>query len=247
MVNFVLRGLKVDTIRKKFLPVVHCVGLEFGGAGHAFVNAKIAFGNGADGIFLIGHNVSASDMLYLYENVRKQYPDKWIGINFLDLSLKNLPSLLSHVKQCVELNALWTDQMPVMELKQSLPSRVELFGGIAFEYLNPNPTDDELAVACVKIKEVADVATTSGNYTGVAPTLDKLAKIRRLIGDMPLAVASGISMNNISTIGKIADNFIVATSVSEPKQEGSIVWEYLIPQRIQMLARFIHSFNMVKH
>jgi hypothetical protein len=224
---------------KELYPVIHCVGLGFGGTGHALANARIAFGNGADGVFLIGHKVHSGDMTYIYNHVRKSFPNMWIGINFLDVSInQQTESLLHLVRECIELNALWVDNMPNRD-DQKLD--VAIFAGVAFKYINPNPDGDELARACQQALQYCDVATTSGDKTGQPPSLEKLAAIHKnLAGRIPLAVASGVDAGNVTEMKPYVNKFLVASSIIE--RRGPLgTHEYLVPEKVRELADLIHA------
>ena len=65
---------------RAFLPVIHVVSFE-----QVARNAGIAFDNGAHGIWLISHSLPFDSLLEIYEMVRECVPDRWIGLNFLDV------------------------------------------------------------------------------------------------------------------------------------------------------------------
>jgi hypothetical protein len=58
-------------VKKRFYAVIHVEDFE-----QASVNAACAYENGADGIFLINHSLSCEDLLEIYHDVRKKYPDE---------------------------------------------------------------------------------------------------------------------------------------------------------------------------
>jgi uncharacterized protein len=65
-----------------------------------------------------------------------------------------------------------------------------------------------------------DVITTSGIATGHAPDTQKIESIRSLIGDHPLANASGTTINNVSgLIAAGVDAFLVSTGISKPRSD----------------------------
>lgn len=225
---------------KKFLPVIHCIDpYTEGGIGHALANARIAFKNGADGIFLIGHNLVHTDLFYIYESVRKQSPREWIGINFLDIPIKYDYILEMYTKEYDSMNALWFDDLPKYPL--SLPSFIELFGGVAFKYKKANGSDEELAKECAQAVAAVTTATTSGNKTGEAPSVEKLAKIKALLqGKIPLALASGVSADNVVSFLPFVDTFLVATSITK-RDSTRGDHEYLVPEKVKELANLIHG------
>lgn len=232
---------------KKFYPVIHCIDpREKQGVGHAIKNTSIAIENGADGVFLIGHGMEYVELLYIYENVRKQFPKIWIGVNFLDISHDTIFhgasfcfdwSRLSHVaKKCENLNALWIDAMP----DERLPlSSIQIFGGVAFKYVDPHLDGKALSDACENAIRCVDVATTSGDKTGSAPSVEKLETIKRHLGGrIPLALASGVSSWNVREFLGAVDIFLAASSICErnPKLGNE---EYLVPEKVRELSDLI--------
>jgi hypothetical protein len=228
-------------VNKLFYPVIHCAHLQFGGPGHALANIRLARNNGADGAFLIGHGVDASEMCYIYEAVRKQHSDFWIGINFLDLSPVVDPVGFQAVaKTCLGLNGLWTDRMPASRL-DNLPALTKVYGGVAFKYHNSELTGEPLRHAVNHAIAHVDVITTSGDATGKPPTIEKLAEISDCVSHRaPIAVASGIDASNVTAMKPYVDVFMVASSIIEhggPLGEH----EYLIPKKVRELADLIHA------
>jgi hypothetical protein len=228
--------------KKKFYPVIHCVDpYEQQGIHQALLNTKTAMNNGADGVFLIGHSMNHSDLIMIYEQVRKQHPDIWIGINFLDIRLSGGNSCLLHaIKRCNNLNAVWTDSTPTEHV--FVPLSVQVFGGLAFKYINPNLEEEALRFACEDICKFVDVATTSGDATGVAPEVSKLQSIKKyLTGGFPIALASGVTLKNVSLFLPHVDIFIVNTSISGDKKFANS--EYLVPEKVRALADKIHGYK----
>lgn len=226
---------------KKLYPVIHCinpwkeVGIE-----HALRNTRIAMENGADGIFLIGHRMSFGDLHAIYEIVRKQFPNIWIGINFLDVSSYNnhewLPGIL---ERCIGVNAVWIDELPVAKL--NIPPEIQVFGGVAFKYINPQQKGKALMGACIQATETVDVATTSGNATGHAPDVGKLKAIKKYLGGkIPLALASGVDLNNVSLFSPVVDIFIAATSLIEIYPEFNNQ-ERFVPERVREMVTLVHK------
>ena len=226
-----------SSLPKRFLPVIHCVcPYEKGGVGHALSNARTAIENGADGVILIGHRVDHCGMCEIYEQVRKQFPSIWIGINFLDIAaVENWVGICSVVKRCIGLNGLWIDGMPDEII--SISASIEVFGGVAFKYKDPNITGRQLADACEKAVRVVNVVTTSGNKTGGQPEISKLEEIREYIGgEFPFALASGVSAENIFKFLHAVDIFLVSSSIIE-RRNGA---DYFVSNKVKELAGLIH-------
>lgn len=234
---------------RKFYTVIHCIcPRSKQGIGHATRNTSIAIENGADGVFLIGHGMFYGELLYIYENVRKQFPKVWIGINFLDLPCDATPrgqyssldeGRISYVaKKCENLDALWLDGMPHKRLPLAA---TQVFGGVAFKYLAPHLEGKTLSYACEHAIQCVDVATTSGDKTGSAPSVEKLETIKRYLeGRIPIALASGVSSSNVRKFLGTVDIFLVASSICErnPRLGNE---EYLVPEKVRELADLIHK------
>ena len=232
---------------KFFYPVIHCIDpYEMNGIAHALHNTKIATKNNADGAFLIGHTLSWGDLCRIYDSVRKQFPKLFIGINFLDTaSREDWTQLAFAVKQCPGLNALWIDSTPNTRL--AIDSEIQIFSGVAFKYRNPDLSGGGLKDACIHTQRLGHCITTSGNETGMPPSIEKLQTIRSIIGtDEPLTVASGVSAQNVESILSIADSVLVASSISEPRKEFG-GGDCLIPEKVDELANLVLSCAYLNH
>ena len=104
------------------------------------------------------------------------------------------------------------------------------FGGVAFKY---QPAVGDVADAARNALPFVDVVTTSGEGTGEAPDVAKIAAMKSAIGAAPLAIASGITPENVGAYPEICDCFLVATGISSSVSE-------LDPVRVMQLARTIH-------
>ncbi len=61
--------------------------------------------------------------------------------------------------------------------------------------------------------------TTSGPGTGEAADIDKIRTMKSALGDHPLAIASGITPENVHEYLPYTDCFLVATGVSDSHTE----------------------------
>ena len=212
-----------------FLAVVHAEdGVQ------ALRNARIAQQEGADGIFLINHAISYVNLLEYYEKVREQLPDLWIGLNCLDIGRSAVSVIPNNTA------GLWIDNAGIKEGKDSTTEAEEFavlrsnsdwqgiyFGGVAFKY--QGEVNDVAKVARLAAPFV-DVITTSGAGTGKAADVAKIQRMKEAIGDQPLAIASGITPENVHEYMPYADCFLVATGISDSHTE-------LNPERVLALAK----------
>lgn len=219
---------KIFRDRHTFLPVVHAETNA-----QSLRNVKIAADNGADGVFLINHHISFLDLMDVYEVVRKELPELWIGLNCLDLGRSAIDYLPS------ETAGLWVDNAGVTEgtrptavASEFLNRRRErgyvglYFGGVAFKY---QTAVKDVAAAARSARPYMDVVTTSGVGTGHAADVEKIRLMKEAIEDHPLAIASGITPENVHDYMPYTDCFLVATGISDSDTE-------LNPGRVRKLA-----------
>jgi hypothetical protein len=136
-------------------------------------------------------------------------------------------------------DGLWTDNAdpgtPAASLAWSLKQRDgwtgEYFGGVAFKYQREV---EDVAAAAVAATTCMDVVTTSGAATGEAAGIEKIVAMKRAIGSFPLAIASGISPENVGDYLPHVDCFLVATGISRGFHE-------LDPGRTRALADLVHE------
>lgn len=203
--------------RHVFLPVIHAQNLP-----QAVYNTQIAREAGADGVFLInqgrgGSSMPFEELIDLYHEMRDRFPFFWIGLNSLDRGHEAIDDIPR------SLQGLWVDSSGINETglnekarsfavsREARRWRGLYFGGVGFKY-QPAPAD--VARAAKNAMPFVDVITTSGDATGSAPTIEKIEAIKQVIGAHPLAIASGMSPDNVQKFMPIADCFLVATGIS---------------------------------
>lgn len=197
------------------LPVIHAECES-----QAITNVEIAREAGADGVFLINHSMPWQDLLEVYWAVRERFDDWWIGVNCLGLqSEKVFRELPAHV------NGAWVDNAKIDERATIQPTADRInaarlkskwpglyFGGVAFKYQR---SVDDLKAAATIAMNYMDVVTTSGPGTGEAASVQKIRTMKAAMGEFPLAIASGITPENIGEYLGLADCYLVATGISK--------------------------------
>lgn len=213
----------IETFEKSpvLLPVIHVEN-----EAQALKNAEIALREGCDGAFLISMRGMKHDgLLKIHSVVKREFPNFWLGVNFLDLEAIEVFNKLNE-----EVGGVWVDDARIIE---HLPLQVEAngirqkqlksgwnglyFGGVAFKYQGHVDNPDIVAKIA---PDYMDVVTTSGSATGHAPDIEKIRSMKNAIGEKPLAIASGISPENVTDYKDIADCFLTATSLLVPGTEN---------------------------
>jgi hypothetical protein len=197
-------------------------------------NIGLAKQEGADGVFLINHSVSHRELFEYYEIASELHPNFWMGLNCLDLGRRAVGVIPKSTR------GLWVDDAgvdesgtPVFHAQQFATLRVIsgwkgiYFGGVAFKH-------QRIIVDVAKTARLAalfvDVVTTSGPATGKAADPQKIRTMKEAIGNHPLAIASGITPENVAEYMPYADCFMVATGISHSHTE-------LNPERVRALAK----------
>lgn len=223
--------------RHLVLPVIHVVD-----AAQALRNAAIARHAGADGIFLINHGISSDELLAIHRRVLTEHPTHWwIGLNCLDLApdevFRRLPAGVGGVwvddAKIREDHEAQPDAERIARAQSGAPGRPLLFGGVAFKYQRPVA---ELEAAARIAARYMDIVTTSGPGTGHAADLDKLRRMRSALPWTPLAVASGITPENVGDYLPLVDCFLVATGISRSFEE-------LDPAKVRALVTRVRAFR----
>ena len=214
------------------LPVIHVESDK-----QAIRNALIAKNGGCDGVFLINHQINHDELMIAHAAVKSAAPDLWVGIN----SLGREPATLFADRS---LDGIWADNAGIEEDEDNQPyaDRVRrcrdehgwkglYFGGVAFKYQRRVTALGEAARIAT---DYMDVVTTSGPGTGSAAAVSKIQAMKEAIPAFPLAIASGITPENVSEYLPHADCFLVATGISRSFTEFD-------PRRVEALVRNTRS------
>lgn len=194
---------------KVFLPVVHTTS-ERG----IWSSIESALKADADGVFLINQSMSWQQIGNLLPIIRREVPDLWLGANFLGFSIEEILRRYGDV-----LDGVWTDSSsgvrPFDDLSNWRKGGGLWFGGVCFKYQrDENRGFSYIEYECQRVESIMDVVTTSGVGTGEAASLHKVSDFRRALGKRPLALASGVTVDNVRDYLNV-DAFLVATGVEK--------------------------------
>ena len=218
------------------LPVIHVSSED-----QALRNAGIAFGAGANGAFLINHSMGCTELLAIHARVVEAFPGWWLGVNCLDLD-----PVRAVRRASPEVAGIWSDNAMIRETQEGQPEADAVlaairetgwpglyFGGVAFKYQEPV---DDLRAAAHIAGAYMDVVTTSGAGTGQAASLEKIAAMKAALGDLPLAIASGITPENVRDYLPISDCYLVATGIGDSFEE-------LNPSKVAALVGAVREWD----
>ena len=172
---------------------------------------------GADGIFLISMHGENTSVIETAKQIKEMLPDLPVGINLLGSHyLRAMQAINSY-----GLNMLWYDSPlterglltlrgeVLAEHKYANP-QVEIFSTVSFKY---QPADLSPAESVRAALQSGFTPTTSGDATGVAPLFEKIALLAQGC-DNRLAIASGVTAENIDSFSLFAECILVNTGIA---------------------------------
>ena len=212
----------------KIYPVVHVNTVET-----AVEQAAIALSAGADGVYLIHHGADNLALFRAFDRVVADHPTAYVGRNLLGSSTLQALVRLEGALTASEIrrapSGLWSDDIradrdPFAARARVIDSEVlhglRILGGIAFKYTSTFTEDPAVARdETLALRDAVDVVTTSGSGTGTPPTIEKLQAMREVAG-RPIAVASGISADNVDSYRSLIDEVLVASSLETSRYSG---------------------------
>ena len=228
------------------LPVIHLP--DDGRLGMAAVS--VALQAGADGVFLINQGTSTYNII---ENIipalRHEFgADLWIGVNPLGTPVHEFLHV-SGATPKTRIDGVWSDNAGVDALREDsfalardayLAAREATgwkglyFGGTAFK-TQQDLSDDMLPLAAERAASFVEVVCTSGRGTGVASEVSKVKIMRAAIPGVPMALASGVTPENVEAYLPYVEAYLVATGIEEH-------FGVLDPVRTKDLADKIHGY-----
>lgn len=171
---------------------------------------------GAQGVFLISHHGDDVELLRVAGEAKINHPDLRIGINTLSKSAVVAAGWALDSK----LDMIWADDMGVdstglnergramSEFAKRHPE-IQCFASVAFKY---QPHEADPVRAAINASKAGFIATTSGAATGKAPELEKIRSMGRAA---PLAVASGMTPENVADYAPYLAHILVSTGISK--------------------------------
>jgi predicted TIM-barrel enzyme len=224
------------------LPVVHPIGRE-----EALASIRIAHDLGIKGVFLIDQGMTERDVLALVGSVRDRYPSLWIGLNLLSRTPADALTVMQTAR--ISVDGLWSDNAGIEEgrvmgsthpaaetfnfMRRSTHWNGLYFGGVAFKYQREVAAEDLGAAAEMSLPYV-DVLCTSGPGTGYAADVEKVRALRAGLGDHAMALASGVTPENVRIYLPYVQAFLVGTGIE--RQLG-----VLDPAKIEALLKTMQA------
>ena len=108
-------------------------------------------------------------------------------------------------------NLIFNEAYIIEEELKSVPEHL-FFNSVAFKY---QKKELNIPQAVLNSKNLNFIPTTSGDATGVAADLSKIKVMKETLKDYPLAIASGLTPENIHEYLSLIEFGLVATGISK--------------------------------
>lgn len=231
---------------------------DFPGLKVAFVNAKKdleAFARGGvDGI-IIENNYDVPHTEFVTPQIASAMMDIGLqlqknnklplGVSVLWNDFKNALSIAKKIKAHYVRIPVFVDRVKtdygiiqgrsrdVIKFRRKIKAEnVALFTDIHVKHSVLLSKNSLIKSAKLAIKNGSDALVLTGNWTGQAPDLDHLKKVRQAIGNFPIFVGSGANVSNIKRFLKYVNGVIVSTSLKEGPKAKKLVNMKSYNQRI---------------
>ena len=182
------------------------------------LETAVAKASGAAGVFLITHHNNEYELIKSAEATIQRYKDFKIGINLLHADINDSVAIIKDIGASMA----WYDNIGIDSqgygivakdiISELNSSNIEVFAGVAFKY---QKFESEPGVAAQNAIRLGAIPTTSGPGTGRPADIKKLENIRAALEPNDrLAIASGVTPENISIYKKYSTDILVATGIA---------------------------------
>ena len=126
-----------------------------------------------------------------------------------------------------------SDADEILEARDAIGWMGLYFGGVAFKYQR---RVNNLRSAARNARDYMDVVTTSGPRTGLAADIEKIRIMKKALDDFPLAIASGITPENVTEYLPYSDCYLVSTGISRNFEEFD-------PNLVELLVQTVPKYD----
>lgn len=205
--------------KRQFIPVIHHLDIPT-----TLKNAKIADSVGCEYVALIQHEGKDYLLSEACLAISKSFPKLSIVVNNLSFSFYTsvLDGLLSTLDYNVK--GTWVDNCGISSSRVSKDAEwvstvvkseqwksYKIFGGVAFKY---QEFEKHPELAAKTAYNLGFIPTTSGSETGESPSVSKTRSMAEVLPERILAVASGITPENVSDFLPYVQYYFVVTGIS---------------------------------
>lgn len=191
-------------IRKPIIGMIHLAGQDSEEkANRALEELEIFEQEGVDGAIIEDYHGAAEDVQNVLRQSQGRFGRIVRGVNVLRNPYSGLELADKYDAKFVQF-----DNIPTAGLRARFP-RIAILGGVGFKY--QLPTGNALEADLSEGKLRCDAIVTTGSGTGVETPIEKLRQYKQLLGEFPLVVGAGVTLQNAYEQLRVCDGAIVGS------------------------------------
>jgi len=171
---------------------------------------------GVNGAIIEDYHGSIMDVYEVLKQSQGKFKNVVRGVNILRNPYSGFKLACDYGARFVQFDSVQTSDLDIESYRRErkIYPDILVFGGVGFKYTSPtgNPLEVDLAEAMPR----CGVVVTTGSGTGIETPIDKLKQFREKLGDFPLIVGAGVTLDNIYEQLSIVDGVIIG-SYFKPK------------------------------
>lgn len=166
---------------------------------------------GVDGAIIEDYHGSPHDVYTALEQSAKEEFHIIRGVNLLHHPVGGFRYASDCGAKFVQFDDVQTDNLEVISynLARKKHPEIAVLGGVRFKYTpeTNNPLEQDLNEAMARCEAIV----TTGSGTGKETPLDKLEEFKKIIGEFPLIVGAGVTLENVGAQLEYADAAIIGS------------------------------------
>lgn len=175
--------------------------------------------HGVDGLIVEDYFGTTDDVKMVLAELASDPPPIPFGVNVLDDGPASFALADEYGARFVQMDSV-AGHLPATQdgsFAQTLAairagSEAILLGGVRFKYqkvLSGNPVDVDLRVGMSR----CDAVVVTGDATGEQTPLDKISAFRKVLGEFPLVIGAGVTVDNCREQLRLGDAVIVGSAL----------------------------------
>ena len=214
---------------------------------HALHETEQMISSGVSGVIIENYFGSVDDVEYVLSFFSKEMKDLIYGVNVLNNANLGFEFAKEYSAKFVQLDSISGHLSPTKDKifnkfieKQRENYSGYVLGGVRFKY-QPYKSGRSLAEDLLIGKSRCDAIVVTGKATGVETSTQKIIEFRSLIGDFPLFVGAGMTVDSCIEKLTIADGAIVGSYFKEGHVDTGEVNLQYVQEFMKVVSKSVNS------
>lgn len=211
----------------------------------AILEADIYAENGVDAVIVEDYFGTAADVEAVLACLQEARPNLLVGVNVLDDFVTSYKLAKAYGANFIQVDSICghlkpEDEKAYFEIVDSFRSdrAAAIIGGVRFKYqpyLSGRNLETDLQIG----KQHCDAIAVTGSGTGVETDTEKIIRFRSILGDFPLVVGAGMTLETISEKLSHADAAIVGSTFKDTRKDtGDVAPDHVRAFMTQVQSHF---------